>query len=201
MYLYFRIQASLASLFQRERQRFIVISNQQSPGCIVASIQKRSIGRLSRENGKPHAHCPVIEMSAKSASTVRQRFIVISIQQSTGCIVASIQRRSIGRLSTEIVKPHPHCPIIDMSVNGASTISGLTSWTITWLCNGFSHNNNIGGCYGQKCCRRYRYYLLKTSVNAASTIFGIASLKIQKVSLHPGFIIELSPAFLGKRWL
>jgi len=39
------------------------------------------------------------------------------------------------------------------------------------------------------------------SVNRASTIFGIASLKIQRVSLHPWLIIELSPAFLGKTWL
>jgi len=39
------------------------------------------------------------------------------------------------------------------------------------------------------------------SVNGASTIFGIASLKIQRVSLLPWLIIELSPAFLGKPWL
>jgi hypothetical protein len=39
------------------------------------------------------------------------------------------------------------------------------------------------------------------SVNGASTIFGIPSLKIQRVSLHPWLIIELSPAFLGKTWL
>jgi len=39
------------------------------------------------------------------------------------------------------------------------------------------------------------------SVNGASTIFGIASLKIQRVSLHPWLIIELSPAFLDKTWL
>jgi len=39
------------------------------------------------------------------------------------------------------------------------------------------------------------------SVNGVSTIFGIASLKIERVSLHPWLIIELSPAFLGKTWL
>ena len=39
------------------------------------------------------------------------------------------------------------------------------------------------------------------SVNGASTIFGIASLNIQRVSLHSWLIIELSPAFLGKTWL
>jgi len=39
------------------------------------------------------------------------------------------------------------------------------------------------------------------SVNRASTIFGIGSLTIQRVSLHPWLIIELSPAFLGKTWL
>jgi len=39
------------------------------------------------------------------------------------------------------------------------------------------------------------------SDNRASTIFGIASLKIQRVSLHPWLIIELSPAFLSKTWL
>ena len=39
------------------------------------------------------------------------------------------------------------------------------------------------------------------SVNGASTLFGIASLKIQRVSLHYWLIIELSPAFLGKTWL
>jgi hypothetical protein len=39
------------------------------------------------------------------------------------------------------------------------------------------------------------------SVNRASTIFGIASLKIQRVLLHPWLIIELMPAFLGNTWL
>ena len=39
------------------------------------------------------------------------------------------------------------------------------------------------------------------TVNGASAIFGIASLKIGSVSLHPWFRIELSPAFLGKPWL
>jgi len=39
------------------------------------------------------------------------------------------------------------------------------------------------------------------SINGEPTIFGIASLKIQRVSLHPWLIIELSPAFLGKTWL
>jgi hypothetical protein len=39
------------------------------------------------------------------------------------------------------------------------------------------------------------------SVNGASMIFGIASLKIQRVSLHPWLIIELSPALVGKTWL
>jgi hypothetical protein len=39
------------------------------------------------------------------------------------------------------------------------------------------------------------------SINGAWTIFGIASLKIQSVSLHPWLIIELSPAFLVKTWL
>jgi len=70
------------------------------------------------------------------ASKERQRFIVISIQQSLSCIVASIQRRSIGWLSRDNGRPHPHCPIIEMCVNEASTISGLTSWMITGLCNG-----------------------------------------------------------------
>jgi hypothetical protein len=66
----------------------------------------------------------------------------------------------------------------------------------------FSHNNNTGSHYGQKCYRRYcYYYLLKMSINGESTIFVIASLKIQRVSLHPWLIIELSPAFLSKPWL
>jgi len=39
------------------------------------------------------------------------------------------------------------------------------------------------------------------SVNRASTIFGIAALKIQRVPLYPWLIIELSPAFLGNTWL
>ena len=39
------------------------------------------------------------------------------------------------------------------------------------------------------------------SVNGASTIFGIASSKIQRVSLQRWLIIERSPAFLGKTWL
>ena len=39
------------------------------------------------------------------------------------------------------------------------------------------------------------------SVNGASTNVGIASLKIQNVSLHPWLIIKLSPACQGKTWL
>jgi len=39
------------------------------------------------------------------------------------------------------------------------------------------------------------------SVNGAATIFGIASLIIQRVSLHLWLIIELSPEFLGQTWL
>ena len=39
------------------------------------------------------------------------------------------------------------------------------------------------------------------SVNGASTSFGIASLKIQRVSLHPWLKIKLAPAFLGRTWL
>jgi len=39
------------------------------------------------------------------------------------------------------------------------------------------------------------------SINGASTIFAIASLKIQRVSLHPWLIIELSPGFLSNTWL
>jgi hypothetical protein len=65
----------------------------------------------------------------------------------------------------------------------------------------FSHNHNIGGHYGQKCYRRYHYYLLKMSVNGVSTIFGIASFKMERISLQPWLIIELSPAYLGKTWL
>jgi len=39
------------------------------------------------------------------------------------------------------------------------------------------------------------------SVNGVSTIYGIASLKIPRVSLHPWLIIKLSPGFLNKIWL
>ena len=39
------------------------------------------------------------------------------------------------------------------------------------------------------------------TINGVSTILAIASLTIQRVSLHLWLIIELSPAFLGKPWL
>jgi hypothetical protein len=70
------------------------------------------------------------------ASTKHQRFIVISILQSHGWIVASIWRRSIRRLSRDNGNRHTPCPIIEMSVNGGSTISGLISWIISGLGNG-----------------------------------------------------------------
>jgi hypothetical protein len=76
-----------------------------------------------------------LRYAQRSASMERQRFIVISIQLSPSCIVASIER-SIGQLSGENDKSHAHCPVIEMSVNWASMISGLTSWKITGLFNG-----------------------------------------------------------------
>ena len=85
-------------------------------------------------------HPMTVSMSLRWAqrwvSMERQRCIVISIQQSPGCIDASIQRRSIGRLRGENGKQHAPCAVIEMSINVASTISGLTSWIMTGLCNG-----------------------------------------------------------------
>jgi hypothetical protein len=65
----------------------------------------------------------------------------------------------------------------------------------------FSQNHNIGSLYGPKCYRRYHYYFLKMSINGVWTIFVIAGLKIESVSLQPWLIIRLSPAFLGQTWL
>jgi len=69
-------------------------------------------------------------------STERQRFLVLVNQQSNSWIVASIKTRSICSLNRYHGKRHTPCPVIEMSVRGASTISGLASWIITGMCNG-----------------------------------------------------------------
>jgi len=76
-----------------------------------------------------------VRWAQRWVSMERQRFIVLPIQQSPGCIVTSIPRRSIGRLNRQNGKPHAPCPIIQISVNGASTIFRLTSWILTGMCN------------------------------------------------------------------
>jgi hypothetical protein len=80
------------------------------------------------------AHRMTVGMSLKWASTERQRsvngastILVWSFRQSKSCIVTSIQKRVIGRLSIWNGKRHACCPIREMSVNGASPISGLAS--------------------------------------------------------------------------
>jgi len=46
-----------------ESQRFIFWHIQQSPAWIVASVQRRCIGHLTRYNGKHHPPCPIIVLS------------------------------------------------------------------------------------------------------------------------------------------
>jgi len=70
------------------------------------------------------------------ASMEHQRFIVLPIQQSPGCIVSCIHPRRIGCRHRLNGKPRTPSPTIEMCINWASTISGLTSWILTGLCNG-----------------------------------------------------------------
>jgi len=84
------------------------------------------------------AHPMTVGMSLKWASTQRQQsftdfsLIFSAIQ---GLHRHKIKRRVIGRLSMWNGKQHGRCPIREMSVNGASPISGLASWIITRLCD------------------------------------------------------------------
>ena len=75
-------------------------------------------------------------MALRCVSTEFQRFIVLPIQQVKGCIVAPIQRGSISHHDRWKGKQNAPRPILEMSVNRASTIIGLASWIITGLCTG-----------------------------------------------------------------
>jgi len=80
-------------------------------------------------------HPMTVSMSLTWVSTERQHVLVSPFLQWNGCMVTSFQTGNIGRHCTYTGKQHAHCPILQMSVNGASTILCLASWIITGLCN------------------------------------------------------------------
>jgi len=47
-----------------------------------------------------------------------------------------------------------------------------------------THNHSPSRLYGQKCYGRYRYHLLKMSVNGASTIFGLGSWTLRALCIR-----------------
>jgi len=73
----------------------------------------------------------VSKVSINGASTIW----VWSFWQWKGCIVTLIKRGVIGQLWTYNAKQYARCPIMEMSINGASPISGLNCWIITGLRN------------------------------------------------------------------
>jgi len=76
-----------------------------------------------------------VSMSIRGASTEHQQFSVLPCWLSKGCIVTSFPRWSIGRLYRYKRKSYTHCPTLEMTVNGASTMFGPVSLITNWIGN------------------------------------------------------------------
>ena len=72
----------------------------------------------------------VCNVSVNGASTI----LLWSVRQSKSCIVTSIQGGIIDWLWMQKRMRHAHCPMVEMSVNGAST-ERQRSVTDIWSCN------------------------------------------------------------------
>jgi len=81
-------------------------------------------------------HPMTVSISWRWASMECQQFLVLHVWQSKACKVMSFQRGSIGHLNMLKRQREARWPILNMSINGVSTIFGLASWIITGLCNG-----------------------------------------------------------------
>jgi len=60
------------------------------------------------------------------------------------------------------------------------------------------HNRAIGRLSRQKLLKQHRYYVLKMSVNGASTTVGLCIVENPRAVRRHEAIITLSAAFLGK---
>lgn len=80
-------------------------------------------------------HPMTVGLSSRSVSTERQQVLVLPLRQSKGWIVTSFQRKCIGHIYWKKGQRQTGCPNLEMTINSSSTIFGLPSWILTWLCN------------------------------------------------------------------
>jgi len=116
-----------------------------------------------------------ISMWLMCASTECKQFQILHIQQSMGCIVPSFQSECIGRCYCGKSKSVGRCHFLKMAVND------FWHWVMIYPLGyvvTVRHNRTIGRLSIEQWSWQHFYYVLKMSVNWASTIFGLASWKL-----------------------
>jgi len=118
-------------------------------------------------------------MSSRCTSMERQYLLPLHLGYYKGCQAKLTDNRTIG------------------SHLGQNTYNNITAMSYSWATTEFQrflalHISKSKGCMAtlthhqticrlsrQKCLRQYHYYVLKMSINGASTLFGFACWKIQ----------------------
>jgi len=171
-----------------ERQWLIVLPIQPSNGCVVTSIQIRTFWKS--QYLKWQATCCLPNHRYE-----RQQ----SVNECCCCILDNrwVVQRHLASVIILVACMGKNCGdyIVTTSKKWASTERQQFLVLHLGKSRGFgmacSHTHSLSHLGEQKCYERYRYYVPKIGVNGVSTIFGIASWKIQRVSLQHYLIIEL----------
>jgi hypothetical protein len=150
----------------------------QSMECIVTSFHSECIGWHYGENGKWHGCCYILTMSVNEASTVLD------------CPWCPIQRavrrhENIIELSAVFVGKI-HCDnMFTMFYKWSSMESQRLLVLHNGICKGcavmLTHNGTIGHLSRQKLLRHHHFYVLKMSINEASTTSGLVSSTIHRL--------------------
>jgi len=81
-------------------------------------------------------HCCDINatVSWQLVSAEHEQLLTLQLPQSKGCTAILTYNHTIGRLCRQQWLRQYHCCVLNMSVNGASSIFGLACWIIMGLC-------------------------------------------------------------------
>jgi len=158
-----------------ECEWFWVLHIQQSTGCIVTSFQSGCIGRCYCQKGKWQACCHILKISINGVSTifgiaswniqyaVRLQNIIIELS------AAFRWNNGGGNISTMSWKwaSTERQPVVPLHLRKCMRCAAM-----------LPHNCAIGRLSRQNLFQQHRYYVLKISINGASTTFGLVWWKI-----------------------